>query len=408
LLRGRILTMRVKQLLTRPWSMASLFITAILLVCGWLAHFGSQAGLDPRSPAVTTESAQETAHTRPDAATGDVPAKIQSVPEPLQEKQSAPVATADLYEFARRMMHVSENEQACLAGTSKAAQPQKMAIHRWKDDNGIVHFSDQAPTGSAREHRRIEVDGLPPIVVRASGYDVNLPDDVARDAVASAQAIERILRDSLGVDGDPGLVLNVEFVASAVAYATRSGSPLTVNSAGNYSTLARTIHIRLQDDDESNFVILRHEITHALVHERIGRLPTAINEGLASYFEHIKVSGMGAQISISESRRSLSSARIEGDGKNELVELLARDGIGFYGAGQEQRYLRAFSLVAMLMQTPSGRIALSAVLAAQRKQPCTPIQAEAILDSDYPGGLDAMAMAWAAWLRAPPSSVQAF
>jgi hypothetical protein len=400
--------MRVKEVLLRSSLLVGLLITLAVLMSRWFALSSLQAGLDPRPQMVSGEPAQKAGDFGPDPARAEVPVAIRSVPEPKQESQSAPTATVDLYELARRMLHTSQTEQACLAGTSKAAQPQKMAIHRWTDENGIIHFSDQAPTGSAREHRRIEVDGLPPILVHASGYDVNLPDDVTRDAVASAQAIERILRDSLGVDGDPGLVLNVEFIASADAYATRSGNPMTANSAGNYSTLARTIHIRLQDDVESNFVILRHEITHALVHERIGRLPTAINEGLASYFEHIKVSGMGAQISISESRRSLASARIDGDGKNELVELLARDGIDFYGAGQEQRYVRAFGLVAMLMQTPAGRTALAAVLAAQRKEPCSTIRAESILDSGYPGGLDAMAAAWATWLRDPPSTVQAF
>ena len=330
-----------------------------------------------------------------------------SLPLPKAE-HSTPGESIDPATLARTLLHAEFSEQACLAGTAKAAHPQAAAIHRWTDANGIIHFSDQPPSGSARGHRRIEVQGLPPIVVNASGYDVNIPDELNRNAVSAAQAIERVLHESLGVDGDPGLVLNVEFIASPEAWAARAGSPAMINAAGTYSTLDRTIHIRLQRDDESNFLILRHEITHALVHERIGRLPTAINEGLASYFEHIKVAGMGAQIAISESRRSLASARIEGDGQNELVDLLTREGMTFYSEGQEQRYLRAFGLVAMLMQTPAGRTALSAVLDAQREHPCIPVESERILDARYPGGLAAMALAWAGWLNNPPSSVQAF
>jgi hypothetical protein len=400
--------MRVKQGLIRSWLFAAVAVAATTLTVWLLVRASPQAEPVPHSPMVATDQAEKARSAAPDVASVVAPLVAPSMSEPAQVSQMAPTSEVDLYEFARRMMRASHVDQACLAGTAKAARPQKMAIHRWTDENGIIHFSDQAPTGSAHEHRRIEVGGLPPIVVHASGYDVNLPDDVARDAVASAQAIERILRDALGVEGDPGLVLNIEYIASSDAYAKRSGNPIVANSAGNYSTLARTIRVRLQDDARSNLVILRHEITHALVHERIGRLPTAINEGLASYFEHVRVSGMGAQISISESRRSLATARIDGDGKNELVELLAREGSAFYGAGQEQRYLRAFSLVAMLMQTPAGRSALAAVLAAQRKQPCSPIMAESFLDAGYPGGLDAMATAWAAWLRDPPASVQAF
>ncbi len=318
------------------------------------------------------------------------------------------VDTSRLLALASQLLHASYADEACLAGTAKAAKPEETAIHRWTDASGIIHFSDQAPTDSARDYRRIEAHDVPPILVRARGYDVNLPGDLSRNAISSAQAIERVLRDSLGVSGDPGLVLDIEFIASAQTYAQRAGNPAMANSEGSYSSLGRTIRIRFQDDDESNFLILRHEITHALVHERIGRLPTALNEGLASYFEHIKVTGMGAQVAIAESPRSLASARIEGDGQDALIELLARDGVGFYGPGQEQRYLRAFGLVSMLMQSQPGRAALSAVLAAQRDTPCVSVKAEKILQAHYPGGLVAMATSWAAWMRDPPTTVQAY
>ncbi len=306
----------------------------------------------------------------------------------------------------RSRLHAAIDAQACLAGTAAAAKPAKTAIHRWVDDKGITHFSDQAPSGPAQGYRRIDALDLPPIVVRARGYDVNLPDDLVQNAISSAQAIERILRGTLGLEGDPGLLLDVEFIAAADAWARRIDSPAMVNSAGTYSPKDRTIHVRLQDDEPTNFLILRHEITHALMHERVGRLPTAINEGIAGYFEHLAVSGMGAQVTIADSPRSLRAARIEGDGHAELADLLAFEGADFYAGDQQQRYLRAYALVAMLMDTAPGRVALSAVLAAQRGQPCLPVKAELVLDSRYPGGLAVLARDWVAWLGNPPRSVR--
>lgn len=317
-------------------------------------------------------------------------------------------AGIDFPSISSTLSHAVIDSQACLAGTAGAAQPAKTAIHRWTDDKGVIHFSDRAPTGSAQGYRKIDVQGLPPIAVHARGYDVNLPDDLVQNAISSAQAIERILRGTLGVEGNPGLVLEVEFIAAAEAWAKRAGNPAMVNSAGTYSPETRTIHVRLQDDEPSNFIILRHEITHALIHERIGRLPTAINEGIAGYFEHLAVSGMGAQVSIAESARSLEVARIKGDGQAELIELLAHEGADFYTEGQQQRYLRAYTLIAMLMDSGPGRAALAAVLAAQRGQPCLPVKAEAILDSRYPGGLTALARDWVTWLGDPPRSVRSW
>ena len=306
------------------------------------------------------------------------------------------------------LLHARLAEQACLAGTSASAQPQKVAIHRWTDASGVIHFSDQAPSGQVLGHRRIETAGLPPIVVRASGYDVNPPEDVVQTAIASAQAIERVMRDTLGVHGEPGLVLDIEFIAGADAYAKRAGNPAMVNSAGAYSPLKRTIHIRLQRDQETNFLILRHEISHALIHERVGRLPTVINEGIAGYFEHLTVAGMGAQIRIADTPRSLASARITGDAEDALLDLLARDGADFYAPGQEQRYLRAYGLVAMLMEHAPGQHALAEILASQRRQPCQPVAAESVLQARYPGGLAALATDWAAWLDDPPHSVRSY
>ncbi len=306
------------------------------------------------------------------------------------------------------MLHAVIDNKACLAGTASAAQPAKTTIHRWTDANGIIHFSDLAPAGPTKEYRKIDVQGLPAIVVQARGYDVNLPDDLVQNAISAAQAIERILRGTLGVEGDPGLVLDVEFIAAADAWAKRAGNPVMAMSAGTYSPETRTIHIRLQGDEQSNFLILRHEITHALIHERIGRLPTAINEGIAGYFEHLTVSGMGSQLTIAESPRSLAAARIEGDGQAELVDLLAHEGADFYAEGQEQRYLRAYALIALLMDSGPGRAALAAVLASQRGQPCQPVKAEAILDSRYPGGLIALAHDWVTWLGNPPHSVRSW
>lgn len=389
------------------WSCLALFIVTAGIAFVGSSHVSNGDGTS-RLPVAAIHS--KPPQIAPDPQDPPKSAQIvKSAPQSIvSSKQVTAEDSIDPLALARSLLHVEYSEQACLAGTAKAARPQAMAIHRWTDANGIIHFSDQPPSGSTSGHRRIEVQGLPPIVVHASGYDVNIPDDLNQNAVSAAQAIDRVLRETLGIKGDPGLVLNIEFIASAKAWAARSGSPAMLNAAGTYSTADRTIHIRLQNDKESNFLILRHEITHALVHERIGRLPTAINEGLAGYFEHIKVAGMGAQIALSESRRSLASARIEGNGQDELIDLLAHEGVSFYAAGREQRYLRAFGLVAMLMQTPAGRASLGAVLDAQRRHPCVPIEAERILDANYPGGLPAMALAWADWLNNPPSSVQAF
>lgn len=336
----------------------------------------------------------------------DVPAIAEPVKSELIGESARRLAAA--VESAGLLVHGLQDPQACLAKTGAQVRERKKAVHRWIDAAGIIHYSDQPPSADATEVRRIEVAGAPAVTVKATGYDVNLPDQLQQRAIADTQAIERVMRSSLGVENETGLALDIVFIASAETYAQRVGSPELSNSAGAYSSREKTIHIRLQDNNDANFVILRHEITHALLHERVGHLPVTINEGLAGYFERLEVSGMGAQIAFGNARDALATAMVSNDGADELVDLLATDGPAFYAEGREARYLRAFALVAVLMSRAEGRATLAALLAAQRADSCRPVDPVPLLDAGYPGGLSGLAIDWARWLRDPPTSVQAF
>lgn len=285
-------------------------------------------------------------------------------------------------------------------------------MHRWVDAAGITHYSDQPPAAAVQDHRVLEVSGLPAIAVEASGHDVNLPDQLEQRAVTDALGVQRVMRDALGVAAPPGLTLKVIFVRTADAYARLIGEPTLASSAGAYSTARQTIYVRMQAQDEMSFAVLRHEITHALVHESIGNLPTSINEGLAEYFGRYRSGGMGGQVDMVSDRKDLIAAAPGGDGSDALVDLLARDGRDFYvddgSSTREQRYRRAYALVALWMHTADGRAVLAGLLAAQRGDPCRPIAVEELLEKRYPGGLVGLAVAWAAFMRNPPAVVQAY
>jgi hypothetical protein len=318
----------------------------------------------------------------------------------------------DRAEPAHAAEHLPAQSAACLAQTAPASAQRETAVHRWTDAAGITHYADRPPSGEAKDHRVIAVHGLPPVSVEASGYDVNLPDQVQQRAVADALGVQRVLRDALGVAAPPVSVLRVVFVRDADAYARLIGEPSLAASAGAYSTGQRTIYVRMQAQEEAAFAVLRHEITHALVHESIGNLPTPLNEGLAEYFGRYRSGGLGGQVDVGADRAMLAAAAPDGDGTEALVDLLARDGAAFYAAAgastREQRYLRAYALVALLMQDKPGREALAAVLATQRAEPCRPVAAEGVLDERYAGGLPALAAKWAQFMRSAPAAVQAY
>ena len=304
--------------------------------------------------------------------------------------------------------HSAEPSAACLASTGDANAPRDATIHRWVDKAGVTHYSDTAPTTDVANHRVIEVHGVPPVKVEASGYDVNLPADLEHRAVVDTLAVQRVFHEALGIDGPPGMALKIVFVGNPDTYGKLIGEPALAASAGAYVPPKHTIYVRMQRDDEFAFSILRHEITHALIHEWVGNLPVPLNEGLAEYFRRYRVAGMGGSIDFAADRSVLAASAPSGDGSDALVELLALAGPDFYAADRDRRYERAYALVALLLGSPEGAAALHDVLARQKADPCVPVPAETILEARYPGGLGRLAADWSRFLRDPPAAVRTY
>lgn len=378
-----------------------LALTILLAMLYWLQS----------APSPLTPASQATRVVAVEPALSDVlavPSETRSKPE-VDERLSTGVSPLQpASDQLRRIMHGMPQPGACLAGTGAGTTSGKVALHRWLDADGILHFSDKAPIGANTDYRRIDVGGLPGVQVSARGHDINLPEHFQQNAVADAQAIERVFESELGISRAGGIALQVVYVASAEQYEKLLGDPALASSAGAYSGRERTIYMRAQPIPSANAAILRHEISHALVHERIGNLPVAINEGLAGFFERLQPAAMGAQISFAPDRAALILAQPGEQAEDALVDLLAREGSQFYAEQRETRYLHAYGLVALLMGDGAGRAALARVLAAQQATPCEPANVAEILDQQYPQGLRGLARQWARWLADPPSAVLAF
>jgi hypothetical protein len=220
--------------------------------------------------------------------------------------------------------------------------------------------------------------------------------------------VQRVFHEALGIDGPPGMALKIVFVGNPDTYGKLIDEPALAASAGAYVPPKHTIYVRMQRDDELAFSILRHEITHALIHEWVGNLPVPLNEGLAEYFRRYRVAGMGGSIDFTADRSVLAASAPSGDGSDALVELLALAGPDFYAADRDRRYERAYALVALLLGSPEGAAALHDVLARQKADPCVPVAAETILEARYPGGLGRLAADWSRFLRDPPAAVRTY
>ena len=326
-----------------------------------------------------------------------------SLPEPVIEPENEPEEAMAI----PRSAHIRFDHRACLARTS-ARVPEAKAVHRWVDAKGVVHYSDQPPQGLDHQaYTQVAARDVQPVLVEISSLDAVLPVQVRDHATTDAVAIGRVFKDVLGIDTQGGLALRIVFAGTDTTFRKVAGKD-PVSASGIYNPAQRMIVVRTQRSHQTTLAILRHEITHALIHEWIGNLPTALNEGLAEYFEHFAASGMGGHVDPNEYARRMQRNRAASSNRNTLIRLLQMPHENFHADQRSAHYTRSLALISTMMGEPSRRSALSAVLRAQRNTPCTPVDAVNVLDRAWPGGLADLALAWNRHQTNPPLSSHAY
>jgi len=91
-----------------------------------------------------------------------------------------------------------------------------------------------------------------------------------------------------------------------------------------------------------------------------------------------------------------------------LASLLSAPDATFYGEDEDDNYLRSATLVATLMVSAEGRAHLGQVLQAQARQPCTEVDAVALLMRSFECGWTQLAIAWCAMHRERSTVPHAF
>lgn len=327
---------------------------------------------------------------------GRIPTASHEQPMPeLQARPPAPepVVEPEEPEVTPRTAHIRFDRQACLARTG-ARVPGAKAVHRWVDAKGVVHYSDRPPEGPDHQaHTLVAARDVQPVLVEISSLDAVLPVQVRDHANTDAVAIGRVFKDVLGIDTQGGLALRIVFAGTDAAFRKASGKSAR-SAAGVYMPGQRKIVVRTQHSSQATLAVLRHEITHALVHEWIGNLPTPLNEGLAEYFEHFSASGMGGRVDPSAYARRMRRDHEPGNVRPALTRLLQLPYESFHASRRSTHYTHSLALISTMMSEPSRRAALASALRAQRGTPCDPIDAARVLDRMWPGGLADLATAW--------------
>ena len=128
----------------------------------------------------------------------------------------------------------------------------------------------------------------------------------------STQQIFTILSDQLNIQDLRQVELNVKVFDNRWAYqrfADEAVGGVGKWSGGFYNSGINTAAVLHQGHDEVTHQVARHESTHVIMSGLFGQIPTWFTEGMAEYFEHLKVSGQGKTIHPDQQQMALLQSR---------------------------------------------------------------------------------------------------
>ncbi|MEM8563598.1 MAG: DUF1570 domain-containing protein [Pseudomonadota bacterium] len=139
-----------------------------------------------------------------------------------------------------------------------------------------------------------------------------------------------------------------------------------------------------------------HEISHLITASHLGPTPPWLTEGLAEYFETMKVKGQVGVIYPNQAHIKL----LQDTSIPRLSGYLAIERPEWHEEDRNRNYAIAWSLVHFLMQDSPGIDALKSVIQEAQANFCKPFSAKDALAKAYPGGLQQLEINWRRWLAA--------
>ncbi|MEE4278414.1 MAG: hypothetical protein V2I82_08130, partial [Halieaceae bacterium] len=229
------------------------------------------------------------------------------------------------------------------------------------------------------------------------GIDVVLPGKLGDELRSASTLVHERWREWLG---DAALDLapaRLQFVSDAMTFHELYDGPNVDGSTatGFYRIRSHEAFILYSDDQRRRArSTALHELSHLVMAWHLGPTPAWLNEGLAEYFETLRIGPPPAYL-----RNPTHLELLLRDGPVALQTLLQLRRRDFGLENAQHRYASAWSLVAYLLEHRDGRTALTGLLRDAWSTRCDgrrSFSLEAI--RSYPGGLEALERGWRQWI----------
>jgi hypothetical protein len=278
-------------------------------------------------------------------------------------------------------------------------------IFQWRDDNGKLHFGDRPP--EQVDSKKVTPKTSPimqELEITLLRQDFTLPDGIHDNTLQAIRNIYRRYRNDFGLDLHGTAQVNLYLFEQQADFrqwmVDRIGSS-NPNYGGVFIPSSNEVAVWRWGDDQDVAQTVLHESSHVLLHQLSPASPVWLHEGLAQYFQTLKIQPDGR---LKVSALPDAQARIQQwIDEGRLITLRQYLSLG---DAQWQRmaheldaipYTVAWATTAFLMSKPVGRSTLRQLLQELEKTDRRPTLRR--IDQIYPGGLTRLEYDFFRWAQ---------
>jgi hypothetical protein len=282
---------------------------------------------------------------------------------------------------------------SCDPRPPKAAE-RRTTVFQERGPDGRMRFRD-APGASGTAVAIMSVTQMQLSVETVGAANVLVDESAVR---ADVVRIGSILASELGLQQERELHLKIRLYANVqlIREAFESGAKRPwLAYVGFYRPQDQSLHVLLSSDGESWRQVLRHEVVHALLHERNGNVPIALHEGIAQYLERVQVAASAGVVAGLVSEQMLPELD-DSTLAMSIVSMLRADGEAFYQPNRVAlNYQLADLWVSSEMADEAGQARLAGLFANARAAGCGRVDLGELAGADF-GGLEQLGLLVAA------------
>ncbi len=312
---------------------------------------------------------------------------------PAEEHPISPSAAGNSLSALRRAIGCGPpDDPAADPGTTRS-------VYRWRDEEGVVNFTDAPGAGpqAKLEHQNV-YNSNDAFYTSIEIEDAVLPGPYHGHLNAGTRRIYDQWRDWLGDSAIVRSHVKVRFVGDGEKFARLWGK-------GDGDGWTPTGFYRIRNNEavvlfspgyrRDALATAFHEVSHLITAWHLGPSPVWLNEGIAEYFETMDVAWQEARFR----RNRQHLALLRNQGLVPLDELIAIAGRDWTAKDPYRRYASAWSFIAFLMDSRTGRETLQNLIRSAHAQRCGPRMDLQESLTQYPGGRQSLEADWQRWVR---------